>query len=46
MAGFRCTLGMHDYHPTTNDEGSKYLVCARCGKESFPNTSSGPRIVH
>jgi hypothetical protein len=45
MAGFRCTLGMHDFHPKTNDEGSRYLVCARCGKESFPNTSSGPRIV-
>jgi len=45
MAGFRCTLGMHDYHATTNDEGGRYLVCARCGKESFPNTSSGPRIV-
>ena len=46
MAGLRCMIGMHDYHPTATDEGNKYLVCARCGKESFPNTSSGPRIVH
>jgi hypothetical protein len=45
MAGIRCSIGMHDYHATTNDEGNKYLVCVRCGKESFPNTSSGPRIV-
>jgi ribosomal protein L37E len=45
MSDLRCRIGMHAYHPTTNDEGSKYLVCERCGKESFPSTSSGPRIV-
>ena len=45
MAGIRCRFGMHSYHTTTNDEGSKYLVCARCGKETFPSSSSGPRIV-
>jgi len=45
MKDLRCVLAMHAYHPTTNDSGAKYLVCARCGKESFPSTSSGPRIV-
>jgi hypothetical protein len=45
MPGIRCSLGMHEYYTATNDEGSRFLVCARCGKESFPNSSSGPRIV-
>jgi hypothetical protein len=36
---------MHRYHTHANDDGGKYLVCDRCGKESFPPDSSGPRIV-
>jgi len=38
-ATWRCRLGMHDYHTTTNDEGAKYLVCSRCQKEDYPGSS-------
>jgi len=38
-ASWRCRLGLHDYHPTANDEGGKYLVCSRCQKEDYPGSS-------
>ena len=38
----RCRVGIHSYVKTTNDEGVGYLVCKRCGKESFPGQSIGP----
>ena len=38
-ASWRCRFGMHDYHPTANDDGDKYLLCSRCAKESFPGSS-------
>jgi hypothetical protein len=38
-ASWRCRLGMHGYTATTTDEGVKYLVCARCGREHFPGSS-------
>ena len=44
-ATLRCRLGMHSYVKETNDEGGAYLVCARCGKESFPADSAGPRLI-
>ncbi len=45
MTHLRCLLGMHSYHKATNDEGLRYLVCERCGKEDFPPDSAGPRIA-
>ena len=44
-SSLRCKLGMHRNVKATNDEGGRYLVCERCGKESFPPDSAGPRIV-
>lgn len=38
-SSWRCRIGMHDYHPTTNDDGGKYLVCSRCQKEDYPGSS-------
>jgi hypothetical protein len=43
--GLRCRLGLHSNVKATNDEGGRYLVCERCGKESFPPDSAGPRII-
>jgi hypothetical protein len=40
-----CKLGMHRNVKATNDEGGRYLVCSRCGRESFPPDSAGPRII-
>jgi hypothetical protein len=40
-----CSLAQHTYVKRTNDEGGRYLVCRRCGKEKFPPDSAGPRIV-
>ncbi|MDP1877193.1 MAG: hypothetical protein Q8M17_06525 [Actinomycetota bacterium] len=45
QGSLRCRLGMHRNVKATNDEGGRYLVCTRCGKESFPPDSAGPRIV-
>lgn len=45
QSSLRCKLGIHGYVKFTNDEGGRYLVCSRCGKESFPPDSAGPRIV-
>ena len=39
QVSWRFRVGLHRYNPTTNDEGMKYLVCARCGKEDFPGSS-------
>ena len=44
-SSLRCRLGLHRDVKATNDEGGRYLVCARCGRESFPPDSAGPRIV-
>jgi hypothetical protein len=41
MAHIRCWLRLHVYRATTTDEGTKYLVCRRCGHESFPEPVSG-----
>jgi len=41
-SSLRCKVGIHGYVKTTNDEGVSYLVCRRCGKESFPGQSIGP----
>jgi hypothetical protein len=45
MARLRCLIGLHDNQVRTTDEGEKYLVCARCGKESFPEPAAGGRVV-
>ena len=31
-----CKVHLHKYHAAATDEGIRYLVCSRCGKESFP----------
>ena len=41
-SSLRCKIGIHGYAKTTNDDGVSYLVCRRCGKESFPGQSIGP----
>ena len=41
-SSLRCKVGIHGYVKTTNDDGVAYLVCRRCGKESFPGQSIGP----
>ena len=45
MASVRCLFGMHDYSVRATDEGEKYLVCTRCGKENFPEPAAGGRVV-
>jgi len=41
----RCRVGLHTYIKAINDEGARFLVCERCGKESFPSDSAGPTIL-
>jgi hypothetical protein len=31
----RCMLG-HDWHTESTEDGSRYLLCRRCGKYEFP----------
>ena len=31
---FLCRLGIHSWENHRNEEGQRYIVCARCGKES------------
>jgi len=38
-SSWRCRMRLHDYHPATTDDGGKYLVCSRCGKEDYPGSS-------
>jgi ribosomal protein L37E len=45
MAGIRCLLGLHDNQKHTNDSGDAYLVCSRCGKESYPTGIAGGGVV-
>lgn len=44
-SSMKCKVGIHHYVKKTNDEGGAYLVCSRCGKESYPQDSAGPRII-
>ncbi len=41
MAHIRCIFRLHDYRTSATDEGTKYLVCKRCGHESFPEPKGG-----
>ena len=45
MAGLRCLFGLHDNKVEVTDEGSRFLVCRRCGKESFPEPVAGGHVV-
>lgn len=44
-SSWRCMFGWHRYHTVTNDSGERFLTCGRCGKEDYPPTSAGPRVV-
>ncbi len=37
----RCWLGMHTYAKHLTDEGTAYLECVRCRKESYPSPVAG-----
>lgn len=45
MTTLRCLIGLHDNRVHVTDEGSKFLRCTRCGKESFPEAAAGGRVV-
>jgi len=38
-------LGMHHDVKRTTDEGSAYLECTRCQRQSFPEPAAGGRVV-
>ena len=45
MTSLRCLMGMHANQVKVTDDGGKYLVCARCHKETFPEPAAGGRVV-